>query len=34
MRIKSWAEFGVICALHLARRSTEWPIKGRDIAAR
>lgn len=34
MRITTWAEYGVICSLHLARRSTEGPITGRDIAAR
>ena len=34
MRITTWAEYGVICALHLARRSTDGPVTGRDIAAR
>lgn len=34
MRITTWAEYGVICALHLARRATEGPVTGRDIAAR
>ena len=34
MRITTWAEYGVICALHLARRSSEGPVTGRDIAAR
>ena len=34
MRITTWAEYGVICALHLARRTTEGPVTGRDIAAR
>lgn len=33
MRITTWAEYGVICALHLARRSEEGPVTGRDIAA-
>jgi Rrf2 family protein len=33
MRITTWAEYGVICALHLAKRATEGPINGRDIAA-
>ncbi len=33
MRITTWAEYGVICALHLARRSSEGPVTGRDIAA-
>jgi len=34
MRITTWAEYGVICALHLARRADEGPITGRDIATR
>lgn len=34
MRITTWAEYGVICALHLARRPDEGPVTGRDIAAR
>src|SRR5688500_20278969 len=34
VRITTWAEYGVICALHLARRAGEGPIAGRDIAAR
>jgi Rrf2 family protein len=33
MRITTWAEYGVICALHLARRAAEGPVTGRDIAA-
>lgn len=33
MRITTWAEYGVICALHLARREAEGPVTGRDIAA-
>ncbi len=33
MRITTWAEYGLICALHLARRSDEGPVTGRDIAA-
>ena len=32
MRITTWAEYGVICALHLARRSGEGPVTGREIA--
>ena len=32
MRITTWAEYGVICALHLARRAAQGPITGRDIA--
>jgi Rrf2 family protein len=32
VRITTLAEYGVICALHLARRSTEAPITGRQIA--
>lgn len=34
MRITTWAEYGVICALHLAKRSAEGAVTGRDIAAR
>ena len=34
MRITTWAEYGVICALHLARRTAEGPIAGRELAAR
>ena len=32
MRITTLAEYGVICALHLARRVAEGPVTGRDIA--
>ena len=32
MRITTLAEYVVICALHLARRSAEGPITGREIA--
>ena len=34
MRITTWAEYGLICALHLARRATDVPVTGRDIATR
>lgn len=34
MRITTWAEYGVICALHLARRATEGPVPGRELAER
>lgn len=34
MRITTWAEYGVICALHLARRTDDGPVTGRDIATR
>ncbi len=34
MRITTWAEYGLISALHLARRAGEGPVTGRDIAAR
>jgi len=34
VRITTLAEYGVICALHLARRISEGPITGREIAAR
>ena len=33
MRITTWAEYGVICALNLARRTTQGPVTGREIAA-
>jgi Rrf2 family protein len=33
MRITTWAEYGLICALHLARRRGEGPVTGRDIAS-
>jgi Rrf2 family protein len=32
MRITTLAEYGVICALHLARRASEGPITGREIS--
>jgi Rrf2 family protein len=34
VRITTLAEYGVICALHLAKRATEGPVTGREIAAR
>lgn len=34
MRITTLAEYGVICALHLAKRADEGPVTGRDIAER
>lgn len=34
MRITTWAEYGVICALHLARRTDEGLVSGREIAER
>ncbi len=34
MRITTWAEYGVICALHLAKRHGEGPVTGRDLASR
>ena len=33
MRITTLAEYGVICALHLAKRAGEGPVTGRQIAA-
>lgn len=33
MRVTTWAEYGVICALHLAKRASAIPVTGRDIAA-
>ena len=32
MRITTWAEYGVICALNLAKRSGMSPVNGREIA--
>ncbi|HMI43884.1 MAG TPA: Rrf2 family transcriptional regulator, partial [Gemmatimonadaceae bacterium] len=32
MRITTWAEYGVICALNLAKRSDLSPVNGREIA--
>ena len=34
MRITTWAEYGLICSLHLAHRLSEGPVTGRDIATR
>ena len=34
MRITTQAEYGLICALHLARRTTDGPVTGREIAAK
>lgn len=34
MRITTWAEYAVICALHLARRASEGPVAGRELAQR
>lgn len=34
MRITTLAEYGVICALHLARRATDGPVTGRELAER
>ena len=33
MRITTEAEYGLICALHLARRMDDGPVTGREIAA-
>jgi Rrf2 family protein len=33
MRITTWAEYGVICSLNLARRTEKGPVTGREIAA-
>ena len=32
MRITTWAEYGVICALHLAKLTETGPVNGREIA--
>ena len=34
MRITTWAEYGVICALHLAKRANDGPVAGRELAER
>lgn len=34
MRITTWAEYGLICALHIAKREGDGPITGRDMAER
>jgi Rrf2 family transcriptional regulator, iron-sulfur cluster assembly transcription factor len=34
VRITTWAEYGLICSLHLAKRAAEGPVTGRDLAAR
>ncbi|HEY2066125.1 MAG TPA: Rrf2 family transcriptional regulator [Gemmatimonadaceae bacterium] len=34
MRITTQAEYGLICSLHLARRTSDGPVTGREIAAR
>ncbi len=34
MRITTWAEYGLICTLHLAKRAHEGPITGRELASR
>jgi Rrf2 family protein len=33
VRITTWAEYGLICTLHLARRIDDGPVSGREIAA-
>ena len=33
MRITTWAEYGLICALHLARRAGSGPVTGRGVAS-
>jgi Rrf2 family protein len=33
VRITTQAEYGLICALHLARRVSDGPVTGREIAA-
>jgi len=34
VRITTWAEYGVICTLHLAQRASAGPVTGRDIATK
>lgn len=33
MRITTWAEYGLICAVHLAQRPDSGPVTGREMAA-
>jgi Rrf2 family protein len=33
VRITTWAEYGVICSLHLAKRGAAGPVTGRELAA-
>jgi len=33
VRITTWAEYGLICALNLAKRTGDGPITGREIAS-
>jgi Rrf2 family protein len=33
VRITTWAEYGIICALHLARRMGDGPVTGRQLAS-
>ncbi|MGH7719694.1 MAG: RrF2 family transcriptional regulator [Gemmatimonadaceae bacterium] len=32
MRITTWAEYGLICTLHLAKRWDQGPVTGRELA--
>lgn len=32
MRVTTWAEYGLIVSLHLARRAGEGPVPARDVA--
>lgn len=34
MRVTTWAEYGLIVALHLAKRGGEQPVPARDMAER
>jgi len=34
MRITTWAEYGVICALNLAKRTDLGPVNGREMRDR
>jgi Rrf2 family transcriptional regulator, iron-sulfur cluster assembly transcription factor len=34
VRITTWAEYGLICTLHLARRQGGGPVTGREVATR
>jgi Rrf2 family protein len=34
VRVTTWAEYGLICALHLARRTDDGPVTSREVADR
>lgn len=34
MRITTWAEYGLICTVHLAHRHGDGPVTGRELSAK